>query len=207
MRGIVGEYVLTESLSTTTSYSDEEQSVAKMNFGQFAASTQFYLFGKNHCTRTGWERAVLKYAKPDIVEDSMGTLAGRVYLVTGANTGIGKEITTHLAKKGATVYMVCRNLEKAEKARQEIISKSESPSVHVLQCDCSLESDVRKLWADFETAQKATSLPATNASNTKVRLDGIVCNAGALLNEKTLTSEGVEVRNTLFNDLALAASC
>lgn len=168
-----------------------------MNFGQFAASTQFYLFGKNHCTRTGWERAVLKYAKPDIVEESMRTLAGRVYLVTGANTGIGKEITTHLAKKGATVYMVCRNLEKAEKARQEIISKSNSPSVHVLQCDCSLESDVRKLWADFETAQKA--IPATSTTEKKVRLDGIVCNAGALLNEKTLTSEGVEVRITLFN--------
>ena len=160
-----------------------------MSFGQFAASTQFYLFGRNHCTRTGWEKAVMRYQKPDILEDSLRSLAGHVYLITGANTGIGKEITTHLAKKGATVYMVCRNLEKAQKARDEIAQISKSPSVHILQCDCSLESDVRKLWKDFEFSQNKVD----NGASKKIRLDGIVCNAGALLNEKTLTTEGVEV--------------
>lgn len=166
-----------------------------MSFGQFAASTQFYLFGRSHCTRTGWEKAVMKYQKPDIVEDSLRSLAGHVYLVTGANTGIGKEITTHLAKKGATVYMVCRNFEKAQKARDEIVLLSKSPSVHVLQCDCSLESDVRKLWKDFESSQsKVDDGVLSKNDSKKVRLDGIVCNAGALLNEKTLTTEGVEVR-------------
>jgi dehydrogenase/reductase SDR family member 12 len=163
-----------------------------MSFGQFAATTQFYLFGKAHCTRTGWEKAVLKYQKPDILEESIRSLVGRVYLVTGANTGIGKEISTHLAKKGATVYMVCRNLEKAQKARDEIVEISKSPSVHILQCDCSLEADVRKLWKNFETAQKAC-ITETKDSSAKVRLDGLVCNAGALMNEKTLTTEGVEV--------------
>ena len=136
----------------------------------------------------------MKYQKPDILEDSLRSLAGHVYLVTGANTGIGKEITTHLAKKGATVYMVCRNFEKAQKARDEIVQISKSPSVHVLQCDCSLESDVRKLWKDFESSQSKgeNEIQSKNASK-KIRLDGIVCNAGALLNEKTLTTEGVEV--------------
>lgn len=165
-----------------------------MSFGQFAATTQFYLFGKAHCTRTGWEKAVLKYQKPDILEESIRSLVGRVYLVTGANTGIGKEISTHLAKNGATVYMVCRNLEKAQKARDEIIEISKSPSVHILQCDCSLEADVRKLWKNFETAQQSCTTTETKDTSAKLRLDGLVCNAGALMNEKTMTTEGVEVR-------------
>lgn len=171
-----------------------------MSFGQFASSAQFYLFGRNHCTRTGWEKAVLKYPKPNILEDSLRSLVGHVYMITGANTGIGKEISTFLAKEGATVYMVCRNPEKARKAREEIMAVSKSPSVYILECDCSLESDVRKMWKNFEAAQIAIAdeksspdIAIKRTSAGPMRLDGLVCNAGALLNEKTLTSEGMEV--------------
>ena len=179
-----------------------------MSFGQFASSAQFYLFGRNHCTRIGWEKAVLKYSKPDILEDSLRSLTGHVYMITGANTGIGKEITTFLAKKGATVYMVCRNPEKAQKAKEEIMAVSKSPSVHVLECDCSLESDVRRMWKNFEAAQIATETSSSDISikNTgPIRLNGLVCNAGALLNEKTLTSEGIEVGFTSRFVLSFAA--
>ena len=169
-------------------------------FGQFAAPTQFYLFGKSHFTRSGWERAILRYPNPDILEDPLCSLAGHVYMITGANTGIGKEITTFLAKKGATVYMVCRNREKAQMAREEIVAISKSPSVHILECDCSLEADVRKMWINFEASQRTnyganseSALAVDKDASTKPRLDGLVCNAGALLNEKTFTSEGVEV--------------
>ena len=168
-----------------------------MSLGQFAASTQFYIFGKANCTKTGWEKAIQKYKKPDILADPRHSIAGHVYIITGANTGIGKEIATQLARRGATVFMVCRNLAKAEKARDEISHIAKSSSVFVLQCDCSLESDVRNLWENFKSFQnggKSTSIP-----NEKVRLDGLVCNAGAILNEKTFTSEGVEVSLLLRN--------
>lgn len=46
---------------------------------------------------------------------SMEVLAdGKVAIITGCNTGIGKEIALDLARRGAKVYMACRNIKKCE---------------------------------------------------------------------------------------------
>lgn len=133
--------------------------------------------------------------QPDILETK--SMKNHVYIVTGANSGIGKEITTFLAKKGATVYMVCRNLEKAKKARDDINETAKSSLVHILQCDCSLEADVRRAWTEFLASElKISESQGTDEKTEGVfhpRLDGLICNAGALANEKKYTSEGVEV--------------
>ncbi|RYG69032.1 SDR family NAD(P)-dependent oxidoreductase, partial [archaeon] len=158
-----------------------------MSFGQFAATSQFYLYGRNHCTRTGWENASKKYAQPDILADPNLNLSGKVYLITGANAGIGKEFSMFAASKGATVFMVCRNPIRAEAARMEIVAKSGNSKVHLLLGDCGLETDIRRLWQEFSVHPDATT-PAG-----QVRLDVLICNAGALLNQKALTNEGIEV--------------
>lgn len=41
--------------------------------------------------------------------------ANKVIIITGANTGLGKEAARLLAIKNATVVMACRNMEKCEK--------------------------------------------------------------------------------------------
>ena len=43
-----------------------------------------------------------------------------VYIVTGANAGVGREVARFLAKQLATVYMLCRNKGRAEAAKEEI---------------------------------------------------------------------------------------
>lgn len=154
-------------------------------FSQALTTTQFYFYGRAQCTRTGWENAVKTYPKPDLLEDPSLDLNEKVYLITGANAGIGKEITQYLASKGATIYMVCRNPERAEASRHEIVDKTKNEKIHILYGDCGLENDIRRIWREFESHQTATS----GAS----KLHGLVCNAGALLNERTLSSEGVEV--------------
>jgi dehydrogenase/reductase SDR family member 12 len=153
-----------------------------MSFGQFATTTQFYLYGKKHCTKIGWEAAIEKYVSPKLLEDI--SLAGKVFMVTGANGGIGYEISSFLAKKHATVYLLCRSLERAEKAREKMIAASNNSNIYNILCDCSLQRDVRRAWNEFEAHQNSLGHPP--------QLHGLVCNAGALLNEKTLTDEGIE---------------
>ena len=153
-----------------------------IGYEQFASTTQFYLYGRSRCTRTGWESHSKSYEKPDIL-DSQIDLSNKVYMITGANNGIGREVTTYLAKKNAIVFMVCRSEGKANEVKNNIIKESKNDNVFVLVCDCSLEGDVRKMWNEFTKHSIHKGKP---------HLECLVCNAGALLNEKTLTAEGVE---------------
>lgn len=54
---------------------------------------------------------------------NMDSLQGRVFIVTGANSGIGRETVKELAKRRATVIMACRNLENARDAIHDIRSQ------------------------------------------------------------------------------------
>jgi dehydrogenase/reductase SDR family member 12 len=154
-----------------------------MSLRQLAVTTQFYLYGKSHCTQTGWQSAAEKYLQPNLLNEL--TLDGKVFMVTGANGGIGYEISSYLAKKHATVYLICRSAEKAEKAREKIIEMSNNTKVFPILCDCSLQRDVRRAWNEFEEHQRSLGQSAP-------QLHGLVCNAGALLNDRVLTDEGVE---------------
>lgn len=51
----------------------------------------------------------------------LGRLVQKFIIVTGANTGIGKETAAELARRGGTVVMACRNLQKAEDAKKDIL--------------------------------------------------------------------------------------
>lgn len=144
---------------------------------QFITSTQFYLFGRSRFTATGWLKASKAYVATDLDVD----LRGRSYAVSGANSGIGKETAKFLWSRGATVYMLCRSKERADKALAEI--ESEKPaqlggSMEVVVADVSLAASTKSAAAAIRG--KASSL------------DGLVCCAGVLLNEKTMTSEAVE---------------
>ena len=67
-------------------------------------------------------------------------LSDKIVIITGANSGIGKELATYAAAKGAKLYMFCRSQERAEKARNEIINTTSSVSVEIVLVDL-----VRKL--------------------------------------------------------------
>ncbi|KAK3289463.1 hypothetical protein CYMTET_3113 [Cymbomonas tetramitiformis] len=145
------------------------------SISQGITSTQFYLHGRKNFTRTGYEEAKKSF-KPGALEQV--DLKDKVYLVTGANSGLGAELTEYLASKGGRVYMVCRNKERAEVAKKAIVEKTKNEQVEVIIGDCGLKEDVQSVVEQFGSKEK--------------KLDCLVCNAGTITDDKVLTKEGVE---------------
>lgn len=156
--------------------------------GQGISATQFFVKGKRSFTRTGYDKAVKAYSDPvqtsaSIKRNEAGTdgvdLEGKVVLITGANSGIGKSMATYAAAKGANVYMICRSKERAEAARDEIQKETSSDKVNILLGDLSVLSQVKRVVTELKLREE--------------KVDCLVCNAGLLLNERQENSEGREV--------------
>ncbi|MHA1936246.1 MAG: SDR family oxidoreductase [Candidatus Thorarchaeota archaeon] len=108
----------------------------------------------------------------------MSEMSGKVCIVTGSNSGIGKETALALAKMGATVVMVARNQERCEIALAEIIENTGSSSIDLMLCDLSSMDEVRQF---------------TNAFKNKYdRLDVLINNAGAVFSKRQTTVDGFE---------------
>lgn len=68
---------------------------------------------------------------------------GKVIIITGCNTGIGKETALELARRGGHVYMACRNIGKCEQARNEIIDLTGNANVFCMPLDLTSMGSVR----------------------------------------------------------------
>jgi len=108
----------------------------------------------------------------------MSEMKGKICIVTGSNSGIGKETALSLAKMGAHVIMVVRNQERGEKARLEIAKQTGNNSIDIMICDLSSMDSIRRFAQEFKSKYD--------------RLDVIVNNAGAMFNKREVTSEGFE---------------
>ena len=105
-------------------------------------------------------------------------LSDKTIMVTGANSGIGKEAALQLAAMGARVVMVCRNPERGEPALAAIKTRSGNDTVELMT-------------ADFESRRQIRDL-ADAYQRTHGRLDVLVNNAGLYLSTRHETEEGIE---------------
>ncbi len=106
-------------------------------------------------------------------------LNGRVCLVTGANSGIGRETALGLAKAGATVLAVCRDRSKGEVAVAELRKASGSKAISLLTADLTNISEMQTLHADVKEKFG--------------KVDILVNNAGAIFGERRTTEDGLEL--------------
>jgi len=94
-------------------------------------------------------------------------LSGKNALVTGANTGLGMETARVLALRGAHITMACRNLEKAEQARQSIVDNSGGriryAQLQLLELDLNSLASVRLSAETFNKRGLALDLLINNA--------------------------------------------
>jgi retinol dehydrogenase 12 len=108
-------------------------------------------------------------------------LAGKNFIVTGANSGIGKVTALELARRGAHVLMACRSLEKAQPVADAIKQETGNQNVELVQLDLGNQTSVRRAAKEI----LAKSIP----------IHGLVNNAGitaGLRGQKELTPEGFE---------------
>jgi NAD(P)-dependent dehydrogenase (short-subunit alcohol dehydrogenase family) len=108
----------------------------------------------------------------------MSEMKGKICVVTGSNSGIGKETALSLAKMGAHVVTVVRNQERGEKARFEIVKQTGNNSIDLMICDLSSMDSIRRFAQKFKGKNN--------------RLDVLVNNAGAMFNKREVTPEGFE---------------
>ncbi len=87
----------------------------------------------------------------------------KVAIVTGAGSGIGKAVALALAKEGLDVYLVGRKKENLIITKQQSIKKNNIGSCHIIKCDVSKESDVRKLFIHIQKKYGRLDLLFNNA--------------------------------------------
>jgi NAD(P)-dependent dehydrogenase (short-subunit alcohol dehydrogenase family) len=106
-------------------------------------------------------------------------MTGRVCMVTGATSGIGKAIAHGLAERGATTVGIGRNSDKSRATAQEIQQDTRNPYVEYLVADLSVQAQIRRLVEEFKGKYD--------------RLHVLVNDAGGLFVMRQKTADGIEM--------------
>jgi len=105
-------------------------------------------------------------------------IRGKLCMVTGASSGIGREIAAGLAAKGAQVVMVCRDRLRGKAAMEEIAGCTGNNNVELLLADLSSQRQIRDLAYNYQSGHTA--------------LHVLVNNAGVIVDNRELTEDGIE---------------
>ena len=113
--------------------------------------------------------------------DSRYNMQGKVCIVTGANSGIGKAVALVLAKSNATVIMLCRNRKRGQSALDEIINQSKNPDTRLMIADLSSQKSIRAFAMEFQAQYNNLHILINNAANFDMNLK-----------KPQLTEDGIE---------------
>ena len=87
----------------------------------------------------------------------------RTCLVTGANSGIGKETARGLARLGHRVVLACRDAERGEAARRDIAETTGNPAVELMIVDLARQASIREFARDFLASHRELHVLVNNA--------------------------------------------
>lgn len=121
---------------------------------------------------------IRKYSAGGVCSSSI-SLEGKTVLITGANTGIGKETALDMAARGARVIMACRDVDKGEEAAASIQATYPKAQVEVRELDladtCSIRAFAQKFLGEVNN------------------LHILINNAGVMMCPYTKTIDGFEM--------------
>lgn len=107
-------------------------------------------------------------------------MGNRTIIVTGANTGLGYENTLSLSKMGAKVVMACRNMSKANDAKNQILKEVPKADLELMEIDLGSLQSVRKFAESYKSKFD--------------RLDVLINNAGVMTPPYSKTEDGFELQ-------------
>ncbi|XP_069091246.1 retinol dehydrogenase 13 isoform X2 [Pleurodeles waltl] len=107
-----------------------------------------------------------------IIKDYMGggacpskaTIKGKTVIITGANTGIGKETALELAKRGGKIILACRDMNKCEEAAKEIRGKTLSHNVFAKHLDLASLKSVSEFAQKINEEEPHVDILINNAA-------------------------------------------
>lgn len=105
-------------------------------------------------------------------------MQGKTVVITGANSGLGKETAKVLANRGANIILVCRDKTRGEIARQEIIKTSGNNNITLEICDLSSKDSIHQCGLSIRKKYN--------------HIDVLVNNAGAIFGTRVVNSDGLE---------------
>ncbi|KAJ8277726.1 hypothetical protein GJAV_G00079130 [Gymnothorax javanicus] len=111
---------------------------------------------------------------------SAARLDGKTVIITGANTGIGKETARDLAKRGACVILACRDMSKAEAAKKEIAEDSGNQHIVIHKLDLSDTKSIRAFAEIINKEEKQVNI--------------LINNAGIMMCPYSKTADGFEMQ-------------
>jgi NAD(P)-dependent dehydrogenase (short-subunit alcohol dehydrogenase family) len=107
-------------------------------------------------------------------------LKGKTVIITGANTGIGKETAIDIAKRGARVIIGCRDEARGMAALEDIKRSSESQNVSFKQLDLASLASIRKFSEEILEEEREINV--------------LINNAGVMFTSKLQTEDGFELQ-------------
>lgn len=119
-------------------------------------------------------------------------MQGKICLITGGTSGIGKASALALARKGATIVLAARSAERGAQTARDISLVAGKDSVHVLPCDLASQESIRGCVRDFNKKFE--------------RLDVLLHSGAAVFPDRALTTDGVE-RNFAVAYLSVFLLC
>lgn len=105
---------------------------------------------------------------------------GKIALVTGGNSGLGYETVKALGQARAHVVLACRNTEKGNVARDQLVQQTPATSIEVREIDLASLASIRQYAEAFKTEH--------------TRLDILVNNAGVMATPRRTTADGFELQ-------------
>lgn len=105
-------------------------------------------------------------------------MKGKIVLITGATSGIGKETARGLAQLGATIVFTTRDKQKGLQTKKELIDSTQNPNIEMLYCDLASFESIRNCCEEFKRKYD--------------KLHVLINNAGVWDFKRRLSKDGIE---------------